>query len=106
MCEKRTIRHTKLGNISSPPLFPPGIDQAHADGGQLTENVVDVPAGEAGQDLGFLLKALGPRSPDVRNIVAVLGRSISPISLSPEDLKHGMLVEGMPETIGVKPGMA
>ena len=29
----------------------------------------------------------------------VLGRSISHISLSPEDLKHGMLAEGMPEAI-------
>lgn len=29
----------------------------------------------------------------------VLGRAISHISLSPEDLKHGMLAEGMPEAI-------
>ena len=29
----------------------------------------------------------------------ILGRSISHISLSPEDLKHGMLAEGMPEAI-------
>ena len=29
----------------------------------------------------------------------VLGRSISHISLSPSDLKHGMLAEGMPEVI-------
>ena len=29
----------------------------------------------------------------------VLGRSISHISLSPSDLKHGMLAEGMPEAI-------
>lgn len=29
----------------------------------------------------------------------VLGRSINHISLSPSDLKHGMLAEGMPETI-------
>ncbi|MEL6500846.1 MAG: SDR family oxidoreductase [Cyanobacteria bacterium J06623_1] len=29
----------------------------------------------------------------------VLGRSISHISLSPEDLKHGMLAEGMPKVI-------
>jgi uncharacterized protein YbjT (DUF2867 family) len=34
-----------------------------------------------------------------QELSAVLGRSISHISLSPEDLKHGMLAEGMPEAI-------
>ncbi len=32
----------------------------------------------------------------------VLGRSISHISLSPSDLKHGMLAEGMPEEIAAR----
>ena len=32
-------------------------------------------------------------------ISKVLGRSISHVSLSPSDLKHGMLAEGMPEAI-------
>jgi uncharacterized protein YbjT (DUF2867 family) len=34
-----------------------------------------------------------------QELSAVLGRSISHVSLSPEDLKHGMLAEGMPEAI-------
>ena len=34
-----------------------------------------------------------------QELSAVLGRSISHISLPPEDLKHGMLAEGMPEAI-------
>lgn len=34
-----------------------------------------------------------------QELSALLGRSISHISLPPEDLKHGMLAEGMPEAI-------
>lgn len=34
-----------------------------------------------------------------KELSQVLGRSISHISLSPADLKHGMLAEGMPEAI-------
>ncbi|MEO1209108.1 MAG: hypothetical protein AAFX78_06170 [Cyanobacteria bacterium J06638_20] len=34
-----------------------------------------------------------------QELSAVLGRSISQINLAHEDLKHGMLAEGMPEAI-------
>lgn len=34
-----------------------------------------------------------------QELSAVLGRSISHISLPPEDLKHGIVAEGLPETI-------
>ena len=34
-----------------------------------------------------------------QELSAVLGRSISHISLPPEDLKHGMLAEDLPEAI-------